>query len=92
MDCIARISIYGFISCSTSEDKAVSFANSDASKDKHATLYHIHWKEGLLGCWYLDDSAYPDEKEVLISDGYSFKVLSVTKANIQNKDLVVVKL
>jgi len=65
----ATLSIYGHISTSTSVASAVSFANPDVSKGKHATVYHIHWKYGLVGCWYFDDSAYPDEKEVLIRDG-----------------------
>jgi len=62
----ARLSMYGYISTSTSVSSAVSFANPEASSGKHAVVYHIHWKMGLAGCWYFDDSAYPDEKEVLI--------------------------
>ena len=62
--------MYGFISTSTSQESAVSFANPE--QDKQAVLYHIKWTNGLLACWYLDDSAYPDEKEVLIMDGMTF--------------------
>jgi hypothetical protein len=68
----AYISIFGFISTITSEDRAISFANDDFSERsnlKHATLYHIHWTKGLFHCWYFDDSAYPEEKEVLLMDG-----------------------
>ena len=71
-DGVARLSMYGFISTSTSVSSAVSFANPDISSGKHATVYHIHWKRGLFSCWYFDDSAYPDEKEVLIMDGFAF--------------------
>jgi hypothetical protein len=69
-----HLSMYGYISTSTSVLSAVSFANPDPSEGKHATVYHIHWKMGLKYCWYYDDSAYPNEKEVLINDGFSFKV------------------
>ena len=65
----ARLSLYGFSSCSTSEDLAVSYANSDASKGLQATLYNSHWKMGAISCSLLDDSKYPEEKEVLIRDG-----------------------
>jgi hypothetical protein len=77
--CPVKLSLYGFISTSTSLSSLVSFANPDLSLNKYATVYHIHWKEGLRSCWYFDDSAYPDEKEVLIGFGYKFLVLSVDK-------------
>merc|ERR1711957_1045311 len=76
------MSIFGYISCTTSEDKARSFASddlSDINKPKYATVYHIKWTKGLVSCWYFDDSAYPDEKEVLLLDGCKFTVLSVDK-------------
>jgi len=88
----AKLSIYGFISTSTSLSSAVSFANPDLSLNKHATVYHIHWKVGLRNCWYFDDSAYPDEKEVLIRDGFAFKVLSVNKQTLLEKEVILIKL
>ena len=84
--------MYGYISTSTSVSSAVSFANPEASSGKHAVVYHIHWKYGLAYCWYFDDSAYPDEKEVLISDGFDFKVLSVKKQTLLEKEVILIKL
>jgi hypothetical protein len=84
--------MYGFISTSTSVSSAVSFANPDISSGKHATVYHIKWKSGLVNCWYFDYSAYPDEKEVLICDGKTFKVLSVNKETLLDKEVVLIKL
>jgi hypothetical protein len=40
----------------------------------------------------MDDSAYPDEKEVIITDGCAFQVLSVYRQTILEKDLVIIKL
>jgi hypothetical protein len=86
------LAMYGFISTSTSCESAVSFANPDPSQDKQAVLYHIKWTKGLVACWYLDDSAYPDEKEVLIMDGMTFQVLSVKKETVLDKELILIKL
>jgi len=87
------MSIFGYISCTTSEDKARSFASddlSDINKPKYATLYHIKWTCGLIRCWYFDDSAFPDEKEVLLTDGSKFKVLSVDKQIKPDKSIVII--
>ena len=84
--------MYGYISTSTSVSSAVSFANPEASSGKHAVVYHIHWKRGLVNCWYFDDSAYPDEKEVLISDGMHLQVLSVNKQTLCDKEVILIKL
>ena len=40
----------------------------------------------------MDDSAYVDEKEVLIYDGCVFTVLSVNKETIDGKELIVIQL
>jgi hypothetical protein len=73
------MSIFGFISTSTSEKIAISFANDDISdpkkcNHKHATVYHIKWTYGLYKCWYYDgdSSAYTEEKEILLVDGMNF--------------------
>jgi hypothetical protein len=60
------MSIFGYISCSTSENLAVSFANSKPSLAKHATVYHIQWTDGQKMCCYFDESTYPEEKEISI--------------------------
>jgi hypothetical protein len=86
------MSIFGYISTSTSENLAVSFANSDASLGKHATVFHIHWTWGLQACWYFDKSAYPEEKEILLYDGCTFQVLSVEERTIENKKVFYIKL
>jgi len=88
----ARLSLYGFSSCTTSEDIAVSYANSDASKGLEATLYNIHWKLGTDCCSLLDNSKYPEEKEVLITDGMVFQVLSVERKFHKGKHLVIISL
>ena len=88
------MSIFGYISCTTSEDKARSFASddlSDINKPKYATVYHIKWTKGLFRCWYFDDSAYPDEKEVLLRDGMRFTVLSVDKESKPDGSLIIIK-
>ena len=88
----ALMSIFGYISCSTSENLAVSFANSKPSLAKHATVYHIHWTRGLNWCWYFDESAYPEEKEILLRDGMTFEVLSVEYKTMEGKQIVYIKL
>jgi len=85
-----RMSLFGYTGTSLIEDIALSFAKSDLNKDKHATLYHIKWNKGLKFCWYYDDSAYPEEKEVLLMDGMRFSVLSVSKKTINEKHVVLI--
>jgi len=84
------MSLFGYTSTSLIEDSALSFAKSDLNKDKHATLYHIKYTLGLNCCWYYDDSAYPEEKEVLLMDGMEFFVLSVSKKTINEKHVVLI--
>jgi hypothetical protein len=59
----ALLSIFGYVSCSLNKDMCYGFANDipGASPPRKAVVYNILWKMGLWGCWYMDDSAYPEE-------------------------------
>jgi hypothetical protein len=76
-ECWSLLSIYGFISTSTSHDLAISFANDDLSLKKHATLYEIQWKREKYQRWYFDKSSFPEEQEILIFGRSIFKKVSV---------------
>jgi hypothetical protein len=75
-----------------SEVSAISSANPDPAEAKKAVVYHIHWKKGTMGLVLLDDSSFPQEKEVLIVDGMDFKVLSIETKFIENKDVTFINL
>ena len=79
----ALLSIFGYVSCSLDKEMAFGFASNvpNASPPRKAVVYNILWKMGLWGCWYYDDSAYPDEEEVLLFDGCAFEVLNVSTEN-----------
>jgi hypothetical protein len=47
---------------------------------------------GKLHCWYMDNSSFPEESEILIIDGMTFIVKSVGKELIEGKLLVVINL
>ena len=73
---------------------AVSFASDkpELSPPRFAVVYHILWKMGLWGCWFMDKGAFPHEREVLIFDGCAFEVLGVSKQTLHGKEVTVVKL
>jgi hypothetical protein len=52
--------------------------NPTASPPRKAVVYNILWKMGLWGCWFFDNSAYPEEQEVILFDGCAFEVLGVS--------------
>jgi hypothetical protein len=64
----------------------------DASPPRKAVVYNILWKMGLWGCWYYDDSAYPEEQEVLLFDGCAFEVLGVSTDTYSGKEVTVISL
>jgi len=73
------LSIFGYVSCSLNRDESFGFASDMPTADppRKAVVYNILWKMGLWGCWLMDDSAYPNEQEVLLFDGCAFEVLNV---------------
>jgi hypothetical protein len=67
--------LFGYSSCSTSKNLAMSFANDDAENQKKAVLYHIIWRkykfDAARSCFIMDSSvsAYCEEQEILLYDG-----------------------
>ena len=55
----------GFISTSMNRDQAETFAWSNEESGHEATLFEILWKSNL-SYYVMDNSAFPDEKEVLL--------------------------
>ena len=73
----------GFISTSMNKSDAQKFAWSNDKTGHDATLFEIMWKNEL-SYYLMDMSAFPDEKEVLLTDGSKFEVISVETT--QDKD------
>ena len=73
---------------------ALRFAN--AKEDKKPVLYHIVWRSIFAkDCCYVMDktvSAYPNEKEVLLKDGWYYFVKSVEDVMIEGKSLTQITL
>ena len=49
-------------------------------------LLQIEWKSSY-GYFLMDIGAFPNEKEVLLSDGLSFKVLEIQQLKTQSGDI-----
>ena len=66
----------GFISTSMNRELAESFAWSNPDLGKEATLFEIMWRSNI-DYFVMDMSAFPEEEEVLLTDGSKFEVMSV---------------
>lgn len=87
------IRLCGFTSTSLKRNVAMGFAMMGKKDSTKTVLYEIEFK-GNSHCFHLNSSkfsAFPGEKEVLITDGIPFKILSF-KEDDSNKDLYIIKL
>ena len=64
----------GFISTSMKRSSAQKFAWANETSGHEATLFEIMWKR-RYNYYLMDMSAFPEEKEVLLSDGAKFEVI-----------------
>lgn len=74
------ISLFGFTSTSLDENQALSFSWENKKSGHHKVLFHITWNYPYSH-YYLDAGAYDHEKEVLLFDGATVKVISVKDIN-----------
>ena len=74
------ISLTGYVSTSMSIDVAREFALNDLPDDKEAVIYDIRFT-GDEGLFNMSDSRYTafEEDEVLIQDGFEYKIDKVQK-------------
>jgi hypothetical protein len=91
-----QMHLFGYTSCSTSKNLAITFANDEEQNQKKAVLYHIKWYmcNAALHCFVMDStvSAFCDEQEVLLYDGVYMKVNSVGEEFSGGKQLIVIHL
>ena len=64
----------GFISTSMKRSSAEKFAWANETTGHEATVFEIMWKDDC-DYYLMDMSAFPEEKEVLLSDGSKFEVI-----------------
>ena len=64
----------GFISTSMKRSSAQKFAWANETTGHEATVFEIMWKH-RDNYYLMDMSAFPEEKEVLLSDGSRFEVI-----------------
>lgn len=68
--------LFGFTSTTLDKKLAESYIKYDEDCSYSPCLIQIDWKSSY-GYFLLDIGAFPNEKEVIISDGLAFKVLSI---------------
>ena len=75
------INLVGYTSTSKRFGTALHFAKKDIKDDQIPVVFEIQFK-GKSGLFELDDdiTAYPGEQEVLLQDGFEYRILS-------NKDI-----
>jgi hypothetical protein len=61
---------------------AVKFAIPNAKMSRKPCLFNIKWNEGLGNNWLVENGAYSEEREVIIRDGMTFKVIEVKDEEI----------
>ena len=73
----AKINLIGYTSTSKQFEKALQFATADCSLEQVPVVFEIFFK-GKSGLFELDDTitAFPGEQEVLLQDGFEYRVLS----------------
>ena len=70
------ITLFGYTSCSLTENTALDYAWENTTSGHHKVLFHINWN--YYGQhYYLNAGAYDHEEEVLLVDGADAKVISV---------------
>ena len=67
----AKFSIIGYISTSLNREYAESFSFTDQDNGKIATLFKINFKSSD-GYYLMNNGAYPEEQEVVLTDGFQF--------------------
>ena len=77
------VALTGFISTSMIKTLAESFAWSNKESGAEKTLFEIIFMNGC-GYYVMDMSAFPEEEEVVLTDGTKFEVISVETT--QDKD------
>ena len=69
----------GFISTSMNRSVAQKFAWSNENSGHEATIFEIMWKKNF-DYYLMDMSAFPEEKEVVLQDGISYKVVKCAES------------
>ena len=71
----------GNVSTSLDKDQAIGYATRNLQQGKISVLQEILWKKNATYMRLDNDelTTYPSEKEVLLNDGESFRVLEVNK-------------
>ena len=67
----SKISLVGYISTSLNREYAESFSFTDQDNGKIATLFKINFKSSD-GYYLMNNGAYPEEQEVVLTDGFQF--------------------
>ena len=82
----------GFISTSMNRSVAQKFAWANEKSGHEATIFEIMWKK-RSNYYLMDMSAFPEENEVLLSDGSNYEVIAFdTTKDQNNKTLNVIVL
>ena len=71
----STVNLLGYVSTSKSYDTALQFAFNDLKTDRTPVVFQILFR-GSTGLFQLtsDFTAYPEEEEVLVQDGLTYKV------------------
>ena len=82
------MNLKGYTSTSKSLEVAKSFAFNELTEGKCAVIYKIYFRgdEGLLDMSDSNFSAFAGEREVLIQDGFQYKIKSIEEIKDTESD------